>query len=400
MKKECKRMIFLALLMAVSMWAAGCGKEAQEADNGSIDDSAAVTREGENTGLTREEEVSEEESDSQVSVPDDGTAAELTEEEIQEAVYEKYYGIWTDEEMTKAIGERSQYYKASLYHNEIRDYLENVREIRDIANIVEPLFYTDMKYYSAEDFADVPALVIHIAKNEIYARHGYVFNKKDLQEYFMGCIWYTPARESKDFNDSILNEFEKENIKLLSGLDRYTEGQKAFEWTDKMKETLETMCYTVPDFSGEEELTNEYMRKLLFYTYTGGLCTKGSDYKDGVFYVDENSANALIKLVLGKDYEVAGLTMTPGYEYCYYDGGYVVIQPSDYGDIKFEFHNIEKEEGGYQVTFDVSSPGDEGESWPHIIHIVPADNENGFTVRSVETHYTQADRTAGENGQG
>ena len=132
-----------------------------------------------------------------------------------------YNSSWTEEEIIKAVNERSQYYKASAYYSEIIDYWENAREVRDISNVLEPLFETDKKYYTKEEFESEPMLVIHLAKNEIYARHGYIFKNEDLYNYFMGCIWYSPTCDSTDFDDNIFNEYEKANLEILSDLDTY-----------------------------------------------------------------------------------------------------------------------------------------------------------------------------------
>ena len=74
-----------------------------------------------------------------------------------------YNSSWTEEEIIKAVNERSQYYKASAYYSEIIDYWENAREVRDISNVLEPLFETDKKYYTKEEFESEPMLVIHLA---------------------------------------------------------------------------------------------------------------------------------------------------------------------------------------------------------------------------------------------
>ena len=132
-----------------------------------------------------------------------------------------YNSSWTEEEIIKTVNERNQYYKASVYYSEIIDYWENAREVRDISNVLEPLFETDKKYYTKEEFESEPMLVIHLAKNEIYARHGYIFNNEDLYNYFMGCIWYSPTCDSTDFDDNIFNEYEKANLEILSDLDTY-----------------------------------------------------------------------------------------------------------------------------------------------------------------------------------
>lgn len=142
-------------------------------------------------------------------------------EEDNIPVYPSYNSSWTEEEMIDAINERNQYYRASAYYSEIVDYWENVREVRDISNVIEPLFETDEKYYTKEEFESEPMLVIHLAKNEIYARHGYIFANEDLYNYFMGCIWYSPTCNSTDFDDSVFNEYEKANLEILTNLDTY-----------------------------------------------------------------------------------------------------------------------------------------------------------------------------------
>ncbi len=137
------------------------------------------------------------------------------------AVYPSYNSSWTEEEILNAINERIQYYKASAYHSEVIDYWENVREVTDISNVIEPLFETDKKYYTKEEFEDEPMLIIHLAKNEIYARHGYIFTNEDLYNYFMGCIWYSPVCSGADFSEDVFNEYEKANLEILAGLDTY-----------------------------------------------------------------------------------------------------------------------------------------------------------------------------------
>ena len=126
-----------------------------------------------------------------------------------------------EKELENTIDERSQYYRASAYYLEKVDYRENVREARDVSNVNEPLFATNKQYYTKENFENEPKLVIHLAKNEIYARHGYIFKNEDLYNYFMGCVWYNPTCKAEDFDDSVLNEYEKANLEILASMDTY-----------------------------------------------------------------------------------------------------------------------------------------------------------------------------------
>lgn len=146
---------------------------------------------------------------------------QTSEQDLLNAVHEKYYSRWTEDGMQNAIAERKQYRDQCSFYPEVEEYLEQVREVRDISSLVEPLYYTDMKIYRKEDFDDVPPLIIHLAKNEIYARHGYIFKNEDLNNYFKGQIWYEPAITPENFKDSLFNKNEQENLKLLSSLDTY-----------------------------------------------------------------------------------------------------------------------------------------------------------------------------------
>ena len=50
------------------------------------------------------------------------------------------------------------------------------------------------------------------ARNEIYARHGYIFQSKELAEYFSRKDWYHPDSE---FDESTFNEYEKYNSRYI-----------------------------------------------------------------------------------------------------------------------------------------------------------------------------------------
>lgn len=148
------------------------------------------------------------------------TSKEVKSEDLQEDIYKKYYANWSEEEMYAAIKEKSAELEKCSFYPEVQKYFEN-KGITDISNVVEPLYHTDMMSYSKEDFENVPSLIIYIAKNEIYARNGYIFKNQDLNHYFMGQLWYQPTTSSDKFDDTIFNEYEKENLQLLAELDNY-----------------------------------------------------------------------------------------------------------------------------------------------------------------------------------
>ena len=206
-------------LCCVCLLMAGCGKT----ENSDISGAARLK---EVDKVTEEGDAAIEETDKITETADKVMGeeeTEISEEDLFDKVYDKYYSPWSEDEMITAINERNQYRESCSFYNEVVDYMENVREVRDISNMIEPLYYTDMKYYESQDFEKDPLLIIHLAKNEIYARHGYIFKDEDLNNYFMVQLWYEPFYMPEDFNDSVFNDYEKANLKLLAELDTYKE---------------------------------------------------------------------------------------------------------------------------------------------------------------------------------
>ena len=118
------------------------------------------------------------------------------------------------------IQKRNPYLTNCSFWNDVLQYWERTREVTDISMYFNPLYQTDSAYYSAEQFQNEPSLIIHLAKNEIYARHGYIFKDSDLENYFLGQCWYLPEVPADEFDPGVLNDFEKANLKLLALLDR------------------------------------------------------------------------------------------------------------------------------------------------------------------------------------
>ena len=72
----------------------------------------------------------------------------------------------------------------------------------------------DSIIYSKKDISHLSLLELKIIRNEIFARHQYVFKDERLGDYFIKKYdWYKPDYEAK--KTIVLNEIEKENIKLF-----------------------------------------------------------------------------------------------------------------------------------------------------------------------------------------
>lgn len=71
--------------------------------------------------------------------------------------------------------------------------------------------------------ADVENLTkseLQVMRNEIFARHGYCFKKKDMRQVFENLDWYVP--DNVDIKD-LLTDIEKKNILLIKRYEQYAE---------------------------------------------------------------------------------------------------------------------------------------------------------------------------------
>ena len=64
--------------------------------------------------------------------------------------------------------------------------------------------YADIEWFSENE--------LRLARNEIYARHGYIFDSQDLQNYFKSQDWYSP---NPHFDESLLSSVEKANVDFI-----------------------------------------------------------------------------------------------------------------------------------------------------------------------------------------
>ena len=67
-----------------------------------------------------------------------------------------------------------------------------------------------------KDLKKLGAKKLRIARNEIYARHGRMFQDQELQDYFDRKDWYTPSIAPEDFSDAVeLSKLERRNIAFI-----------------------------------------------------------------------------------------------------------------------------------------------------------------------------------------
>lgn len=88
------------------------------------------------------------------------------------------------------------------------------------------------------ELADFSDNTLQIARNEIYARHGRQFENDYLQGYFNRCTWYEGEIPPQEFQESVLSQVERDNIKLLSVAEKEYERQHPYPKSYRMPENV------------------------------------------------------------------------------------------------------------------------------------------------------------------
>ncbi len=146
-------------------------------------------------------------------------------------------------------------------------------------------------YLNSSDFAGKTKEELRRGRNEIYARHGRRFNDKSLQWYFDSKPWYHGTISPGAFKESVLNDWEKENISRI---------QQAENGTYKDRQTT-AANHQVKTLTADELRS---MQRLLIPKYAGFFTCTYSNPQDiiwgSVFYSgfdgrDLNDYQAVVK---------------------------------------------------------------------------------------------------------
>ena len=110
-------------------------------------------------------------------------------------------------------------------------------------------------YYVALTDADCMGLSkeeLRIARNEIYAAYGRMFTSQDLIDYFNSKPWYQGTIPSDQFDDSVLTEIQKANIRTIQSYE-----ELADEGSDYSARGLAINDeYAIPQIPGEYTYVN------------------------------------------------------------------------------------------------------------------------------------------------
>jgi tetratricopeptide (TPR) repeat protein len=71
---------------------------------------------------------------------------------------------------------------------------------------------SDSRLLTKQEISELWIFELPLARNEIFARHGRVFQDEYTQTYFESKAWY---EKNPDYNDTLLNDFEKQNVQRI-----------------------------------------------------------------------------------------------------------------------------------------------------------------------------------------
>ena len=122
---------------------------------------------------------------------------DVTSEESSEDLDYYYDSDLSEDDYDSDLDEDSDNYSDSSEENE---YV-----LPDSAK--RKLKKSDLKGLSKEE--------LRIARNEIYARHGRMFDDKKLQKYFDSQSWYEGTVPASEFSEDVLSSVEKKNVAFI-----------------------------------------------------------------------------------------------------------------------------------------------------------------------------------------
>lgn len=179
----------------------------------------------------------------------------------------------------------------------------------------------------------------------------------------------------------------------------------SFTLSETGKAFLEKMCYFMPDWAGDDSLNDEFWRNFLFSSFT---CPKIADsgtamtvcgeqelvttsWGQAVKVSREDSVVPYVRLALGREmpsYAPAIQDVSAGQTLFYFEDGFYYIGLSDFGDVGYSFRGCYPNSvDSATVIFDVYSGTPEDTIGTVCFTLVPADNENGFTISSKSSDF-------------
>ena len=149
------------------------------------------------------------------------------------------------------------------------------------------IFPSDRQYITESDMAGWDQKTALLARNEIFARHGYVFQTQEIQNYFAAKSWYTP---NSSYDGSDLSDVEKANVDTLSA------SEQKIGWTEQDVSPTKLAQGAVSSYvesQGDYCTGFDYVRPYAENEYL--VCAKIGEYEwEAEYIVEVNGSDAWV----------------------------------------------------------------------------------------------------------
>lgn len=180
---------------------------------------------------------------------------------------------------------------------------------------------SDSRYVTVDDLSGLSSWELKCARNEIYARHGRLFDNDNLQNYFNSQAWYSGTVSPSNFSESVLNKYEKSNIDFIK---KYEDGDSSGTSTNSYNDyyILPYSNYSYISYSDLDGLSQKelkYARNEIYARHGRRFDNKDlQDYFDSqAWYSGTVSPSNFSESVLNK-YEKANISTIKDYESSHY----------------------------------------------------------------------------------
>lgn len=100
---------------------------------------------------------------------------------------------------------------------------------------------SNARYLSQEEVMAIDPSLLVFARNEIFARHGRMFEDQTLQDYFNNLSWYKGTISGSEFDTTVINDmnsYEKANIDMIKEVEILQEDfAEQRNWNDSLDNT-------------------------------------------------------------------------------------------------------------------------------------------------------------------
>lgn len=155
------------------------------------------------------------------------------------------------------------------------------------ASSADYIFPSDRQYITEDDMAGWNQKTALLARNEIYARHGYVFKTQEIQNYFAAKSWYTP---NSSYDGSDLSDVEKANVDTISAY------EQKMGWTEQDVAPAKLAQGAVSSYvesQGDYCTGFDYVRPYVENEYL--VCAKIGEYEwEAEYIVEVNGSDAWV----------------------------------------------------------------------------------------------------------